>query len=88
MLLGVLPQVAPNYISYSLLRFEINIRASAILGFVGAGGIGYELRNAMAWGPGRFDEAAAIFILLFGTIVFFDQVSSRYRNKLTEGQGQ
>ena len=38
MLLGVLPQVAPNYLSYALLRFEINIRASAILGFVGAGG--------------------------------------------------
>ena len=55
---------------------------------VGAGGLGYELRNAMAWGPGRFDEAAAIFILLFGTIVFFDQVSSRYRNRLTEGQTQ
>ncbi|MEL6463363.1 MAG: phosphonate ABC transporter, permease protein PhnE [Pseudomonadota bacterium] len=88
MLLGVIPQVAPNYVSYTLLRFEINIRASAILGFVGAGGIGYELRNAMAWGPGRFDEAAAIFILLFSTIVFFDQVSSRYRNRLTEGQAQ
>ncbi|MEL6409144.1 MAG: phosphonate ABC transporter, permease protein PhnE [Pseudomonadota bacterium] len=88
MLLGVMPQVAPNYISYTLLRFEINIRASAILGFVGAGGLGYELRNAMAWGPGRFGEAGAIFILLFGTIVFFDQVSSRYRNRLTEGQGQ
>ncbi|WP_136441318.1 phosphonate ABC transporter, permease protein PhnE [Pacificoceanicola onchidii] len=88
MWLGILPQVAPNYLSYALLRFEINIRASAILGFVGAGGLGYELRNAMAWGPGRFDEAAAIFILLFGTIVFFDQLSSRYRNRLTEGQGQ
>ncbi len=85
MMLAVLPQVAPNYISYGLLRFEINIRASAILGFVGAGGLGYELRNAMAWGPGRFDEAAAIFVLLFGTIVFFDQVSSRYRNRLSEG---
>lgn len=88
MLLGVLPQVAPNYVSYALLRFEINIRASAILGFVGAGGLGYELRNAMAWGPGRFDEAGAVFILLFGTIVFFDQLSSRFRNRLTEGQGQ
>ena len=88
MLLGVLPQVAPNYLSYALLRFEINIRASAILGFVGAGGIGYELRNAMAWGPGRFDEAAAIFILLFSTIVVFDQVSSRYRNRLSDGVAQ
>lgn len=84
-LLGVLPQVAPNFLSYGLLRFEINIRASAILGFVGAGGIGYELRNSMSWGPGRFDEAAAIFLLLFATIVFFDQVSSRYRHRLTEG---
>ena len=85
MWLGVLPQVAPNLLSYGLLRFEINIRASAILGFVGAGGLGYELRNSMAWGPGRFDEAAAIFILLFGAIVLFDQLSSRLRNRLTEG---
>ena len=85
MLLGVMPQVAPNYLSYALLRFEINIRASAILGFVGAGGIGYELKNAMTWGQGRFDEAAAIFLMLFGTIVLFDQVSSHYRNRLTKG---
>ena len=83
MLLGVVPQVAPNYLSYALLRFEINIRASAILGFVGAGGIGYELRNSMTWGQGRFDEAAAIFILLFLTIVIVDQVSSVLRNRLT-----
>ena len=86
MWLGVLPQVAPNYLSYALLRFEINIRASAILGFVGAGGLGYELRNAMAWGPGRFDEAAAIFVLLFGTIVLVDIVSSKYRHQMTQGQ--
>lgn len=85
MLLGVIPQVAPNYLSYALLRFEINIRASAILGFVGAGGIGYELKNAMSWGQGKFDEAAAIFLLLFGAIVFFDQLSSHYRNRLTKG---
>jgi phosphonate transport system permease protein len=39
----------------------------------------------MTWGQGRFDEAAAIFLMLFGTIVFFDQVSSHYRNKLTKG---
>ncbi|MCD1626020.1 MAG: phosphonate ABC transporter, permease protein PhnE [Paracoccaceae bacterium] len=85
MLLGIIPQVAPNYLSYALMRFEINIRASAILGFVGAGGIGYELRNAMTFGTGRFDISAAIFILLFLTIVFFDQVSSYFRNKLVKG---
>ena len=84
---GVLPQVTPELASLVLYRFEVNIRASAILGFVGAGGIGYDLRNTMSWGVGKYDEAAAIFILLFGTIVFFDQISSRYRNRLTEGQG-
>ncbi|MGJ8546217.1 MAG: phosphonate ABC transporter, permease protein PhnE [Sulfitobacter sp.] len=85
MLLGVIPQVAPNYLSYALLRFEINIRASAILGFVGAGGIGYDLRNTMSWGQGKFDEAAAIFALLFLTIVLVDQFSSYARNRLTHG---
>lgn len=85
MWLGVIPQVAPNYLSYALLRFEINIRASAILGFVGAGGIGYDLRNTMSWGQGKFDEAAAIFLLLFLTIVVVDQMSSAVRNRLTHG---
>ncbi len=85
MYLGVIPQVGPNYVSYALLRFEINIRASAILGFVGAGGIGYELRNAMSWGQGRYDEAAAIFILLFLTIVTVDQLSGVVRDRLTHG---
>ncbi|EAQ04732.1 phosphonate ABC transporter, permease protein [Pseudooceanicola batsensis HTCC2597] len=86
MVLGVMPQVAPNYLSYALLRFEINIRASAILGFVGAGGIGYELKNAMSWGQGQYDESAAIFLLLFATIVTFDQVSSLARDRLTHGR--
>jgi phosphonate transport system permease protein len=85
MMLGVIPQVSPNYISYALLRFEINIRASAILGFVGAGGIGYDLRNTMSWGQGKFDEAAAIFILLFAAIVIVDQISSLLRDRLTHG---
>ncbi|WP_417721439.1 phosphonate ABC transporter, permease protein PhnE [Salipiger sp.] len=79
---GIVPQVSPNYFSYALLRFEINIRASAILGFVGAGGIGYELKNAMSWGQGKFDEAAAIFLLLFLAIVIFDQLSSHVRNAM------
>lgn len=82
MWLGILPQVISNYVSYALLRFEINIRASAILGFVGSGGIGYELKNAMSWGKGKYDEAAVIFILLFLTIVLVDQISGHARNKL------
>lgn len=85
MWVGVLPQVAPNYLSYALMRFEINVRASAILGFVGAGGIGAELRVAISWGTGRYDAAAAIFLLLFLAIVAIDQVSSYYRDRLVKG---
>lgn len=85
MWVGVLPQVAPNYLSYALMRFEINVRASAILGFVGAGGIGAELRVAISWGTGRYDAAAAIFLLLFIAIIAIDQVSSHYRDRLIKG---
>ncbi len=85
MWLGVLPQVAPNWLSYALLRFEINVRASAILGFVGSGGIGYDLKIAMQWGQGKYDQVIAIFLLLFITIVIIDQISSSYRNRLVKG---
>jgi phosphonate transport system permease protein len=85
MWLGVLPQVAPNWLSYALLRFEINVRASAILGFVGEGGIGYDLKIAMQWGQGRYDEVVAIFLLLFLSIVVIDRISDRYRTRLVKG---
>jgi len=84
---GVLPQVAPNFLSYFLLRLEINVRASAILGFVGAGGIGSELRRTIGWGKGAGDETAALFVLLFLSIVVIDQISSYLRGALGGAQG-
>ena len=85
MWLGVIPQVAPNWLSYTLLRFEINVRASAILGFVGEGGIGHDLKLAMQWGQGRYDQVVAIFLLLFITIVIIDRISDHYRAKIVKG---
>ena len=82
---GVLTQVLPNYASYFLLRLEINVRASAILGFVGAGGIGSELRRTIGWGQGAGDETAALFVLLFLSIVVIHQMSSATRNRLVRG---
>lgn len=82
---AVLPQVAPNYLSYFLLRLEINVRASAILGFVGAGGIGSELRKTIGWGSGFGDDTAALFLLLFLSIIVIDQFSSWMRARLTGG---
>ncbi|WP_416348437.1 phosphonate ABC transporter, permease protein PhnE [Gemmobacter sp.] len=85
MWLGILPQVAPNWLSYALMRFEINVRASAILGFVGSGGIGYDLKIAMQWGMGRYDEVVAIFLLLFLAIVAIDRLSDHARHRLVKG---
>lgn len=85
MWLGVMPQVAPNWLSYALLRFEINLRASAILGFVGEGGIGHDLKLAMQWGQGRYDSVVAIFALLFVAIVVVDQISDHFRHRLVKG---
>ena len=83
---GVLPQVLPNYLSYFLLRLEINVRASAILGFVGAGGIGSELRRTIGWGQGAGDETAALFVLLLVSILAIDQLSSYARRRLAGGE--
>lgn len=84
---GALPQVAPNWLSYFLLRLEINVRASAILGFVGAGGIGTELRRTIGWGQGSGDETIALFVLLFVSIMAIDQFGSWARARLTGATG-
>jgi phosphonate transport system permease protein len=78
-----LPQVLPNYFSYFLLRFEINVRAAAILGYVGAGGLGAELLRTIGWGKGQ--ETAALLLLLFGSITIIDQVSGMIRRSLASG---
>jgi phosphonate transport system permease protein len=65
----VLPQILPNLISYTLFRFEINIRLSVILGAVGAGGIGYELDYSfgMLEYPRACTAMIVIIIMIFGT---------------------
>lgn len=77
---AVLPQVLPLFFSYGLLRLEINVRASTILGFVGAGGIGEALSTVIQWRYG--DEIIAIMVLLILTITFLDYFSSYLRGKL------
>lgn len=77
---GVIPQVLPLFFSYALLRLEINVRASTILGFVGAGGIGEALSTVIQWRYG--DEVTAIIVLLVMTIVALDYLSGYVRGKL------
>lgn len=80
---GVLPQVLPLFFSYALLRLEINVRASTILGFVGAGGIGEALSAVIQWRYG--DEILAIMALLVSTIILLDYLSGFVRTRLITG---
>lgn len=80
---GIVPQVMPNFISYALLRTEINVRASTIIGAVGGGGIGEIFRHAI--GNDHAAKTYAIIILLFVTIIGIDWVSGYLRKRLVGG---
>ena len=81
---GIVPQVLPNFVSYALLRMEINVRASTIIGTVGGGGIGELLRLSIS--QSHEAKTLAIMILLFATIVAVDQLSAWLRKRLTGDQ--
>jgi phosphonate transport system permease protein len=75
---GVLPQVMPAFLSYSLLRFEINVRASSVSGFVGAGGIGQELYLVIR--QFIYVDISAIVLLLVATVALIDIACERVRH--------
>ena len=77
---GVVPQMLPGFLSYGLLRFEINVRSSTIIGFVGAGGIGQELKRVI--GFNIYEEISAICILILLIVVAIDLLSERVRHRL------
>ncbi|WP_442967148.1 phosphonate ABC transporter, permease protein PhnE [Rhizobium sp. GN54] len=81
---AIVPQVLPNFVSYALLRAEINIRASTIIGAVGGGGIGEVFRLAI--GRDHAAKTYAIVILLFVTIIAVDQFSAWLRRRLIGNQ--
>lgn len=74
---GVLPQVLPAWISFSLYRFESNIRAAAVLGVVGAGGIGVSLHQS--FGSFEYRKVCAILIVLIVATGLIDVISGRLR---------
>ncbi|MFN3889262.1 MAG: phosphonate ABC transporter, permease protein PhnE [Beijerinckiaceae bacterium] len=77
---GVIPQVAPLWSSYTLYRFETNVRSATVLGIVGAGGIGqslYETIRSFQYGP-----TATIIMIIVATVMIIDIVSARMRKSL------
>ncbi len=79
-LYGFLPQVLPQFVSYTLYRWECAIRASAILGFVGAGGLGQQLELAMRMF--QFNEAVTVVGILFVLVAGVDWLSATLRRRI------
>lgn len=77
---GVLPQLAPQFLSFTLYRFETNIRAAAILGFVGAGGIGFYIQTYLR--TLNYPAASAVLLVLISLVMLVDFASSRIRARL------
>ncbi len=77
---AVVPQILPNFASYSLYVFELNVRASVVLGFVGAGGIGTQIAVELA--RFNYDNLSAIIVVLFVVVFAIDQISGVLRRRL------
>lgn len=79
-----LPEVLPSLIANSILRFEINIRASVLLGAVGAGGIGYELSYAMA--VLEYERATTAILVTLALVFGAERFSDLLRRRLLKGE--
>jgi phosphonate transport system permease protein len=77
---AMLPQVAPNILSYLLLRFEINVRGASVIGFVGAGGIGQELYLVIS--QNYYEEISAIIVLIVLVVAMIDLLSEALRRRV------
>lgn len=80
---GVIPQVMPEVIAFWLYRFEINLRASAILGIVGAGGVGGILQNTLTYR--RWDKAGMTILVIVAATIVIDTISARIRRRIIQG---
>ena len=81
---GVFPQVLPLWISYSLYRFEANVRSATVLGIVGAGGIGMALSEALR--SFDYSAASAMLLIIVVTVSLFDIFSQLLRKVVIDGE--
>jgi phosphonate transport system permease protein len=77
---GVLPQVLPLWISYSLYRFEANVRSASVVGMVGAGGIGVVLWEIIR--GFQYAQTCAVMIIIVVSVTLIDLASARIRKAL------
>ena len=77
---AIMPQIMPSYLSICLYSLEINVRAAAILGYVGAGGIGLILNEKIGWR--EYNKVGMILVMLFITVVIIENLSRYIRERL------
>ena len=77
---GVIPQVIPLWTSFTLYRFEANVRAASVLGIVGAGGIGVSLYQSFR--GFKYGKVCAILIILITAVAIIDTISAKIRQRL------
>jgi phosphonate transport system permease protein len=82
---AVVPQVLSNFVSYALLRFEINVRGASVMGFVGAGGIGKELLSSIR--QFYYADVSAILLMIVATVFIIDLLTERLRHRLLGIEG-
>lgn len=82
---AVVPQVSSNFVSYTLLRFEINVREASVMGFVGAGGIGKELLSSIR--QFYYSDVSAILLMIIVTVFVIDLLTERLRHRLLGLEG-
>jgi phosphonate transport system permease protein len=78
---GVIPQVLPLWISYSLYRFESNVRSASVVGMVGAGGIGVILHEVIR--GFEYAQTSAVLVIIIASVTLIDLVSARIRRWAT-----
>jgi phosphonate transport system permease protein len=77
---AIVPQIISNFASYGLLRFEINVRGAAIMGFVGAGGIGQDLLEAVQ--KFYYSDVSALLVIIIATVMVIDLFTERLRHHM------
>ena len=83
---AALPQVLSGFVSYAVLRFEINVRGAAIMGFVGASGIGQELLTAVR--KFYYSDISAMLVIIIATVMVIDHLTERLRHRLIGFEGR
>jgi phosphonate transport system permease protein len=78
---GIIPQVVPSFMAFTMYRWDINVRMSTVIGLVGGGGIGrllFYYRNELQW-----EKVGAVVITIIAVVWTMDYISGRVRERIS-----